>query len=394
MSTSSFRVAVRKFGPFESAIEKQWAEFERHHRTGLALEAAPMDLHLLYDSTIARGPACDFDVVFVNTDWVASANHNGALLDLAPLIASNPPADYPAGWAPSMLRLQNADGRVLGLPYHDGPECLIYRKDLLGEAGECPPETWEEFRRLAGRLHNPSAGQYGAIFAAYPDGHNTVYDFCLQLWTRGGELTGVDGVFQFDSLPARDALGFLRGMHNEAAAVHPACRDMDSVKSGLAFAAGEAALMVNWFGFAAMAEAVADSRIKGKVGIAPVPHAPGCLGTSLNIYWILSVPTGAPHRDIAWRFVRHCASAEMDRLLTLEGGIGCRRSTWADPEVNRTIPFYRDLETLHANARELPSLRAWPEIAAVIDRMVLAAIDTDEPLEAITRRGQAEVRNV
>jgi len=394
MSAGSLRVAVRKFGPFESAIEKQWAEFERHHHTGLTLEAAPMDLHPLYDSTIARGPACDFDVVFMNTDWVASAHQAGALVDLAPLIASNPPADYPDGWAPSMLRLQNADGQVLGLPYHDGPECLIYRKDLLAQAGERPPETWEEFRRLAARLHNPPAGQYGALFAAYPDGHNTVYDFCLQLWTRGGELTDVGGAFQFDSRPARDALGFLRGMINDAAAVHPACRDMDSVKSGLAFAAGEATLMVNWFGFAAMAETVADSRIKGRVGIAPVPHAPGCLGTSLNIYWILSVPTGAPHREAALQFVRHCASAEMDRLLTLEGGIGCRRSTWADPEVNRAIPFYRDLDALHANARELPSLRNWPAVAAVIDRMVLAAINSDEPLEDITRRGQVEVRNV
>lgn len=394
MSRSRFRIAVRKFGPFESAIARQWESFERQHRTGLLLDAVAMDLHPLFDATIARGPDCDFDVAFVNTDWVASAHRNGVLLDLAARLQDSPPEDYPQGWAPSMLRLQDVHGQVLGLPYHDGPECLIYRTDLLEDAGENPPQTWDDFRRLARLLHRPERGCSGTIFAAYPDGHNTVYDFCLQLWTRGGELTGADGSFQFDSAAVHDALGFLREMVNDASAVHPGCRQMDSVQSGLAFAAGEAALMVNWFGFAAMAETVADSRVKGKIGIAPVPHAAGYSGTSLNIYWILSIPAGARQPDIAWQFLRHCASADMDRLLTLEGGIGCRRSTWADPEVNRAIPFYRQMDHLHANAREMPRLEIWHQVAAVIDRMVLAAIDTVEPVESIARRGQAEVERL
>ena len=61
----------------------------------------------------------------------------------------------------------------------------------------------------------------------------------------------------------------------------------------------------------------------------------------------------------------------MDKLLTLEGGIGCRTSTWGDSEINLRIPFYRHLESLHANAREIPSLTSWPEINHIIDAMVL-----------------------
>jgi multiple sugar transport system substrate-binding protein len=97
------------------------------------------------------------------------------------------------------------------------------------------------------------------------------------------------------------------------------------------------------------------------------------------------------HKDVAWRFLRHCAGEEMDKLLTLEGAIGCRKSTWADLQVNGTIPFYGRMEELHANAREMPRLVAWPRIAEVIDRMVLAAIDTAEPLEAIVERAQSEI---
>ena len=392
MSASKFRIAVRKFGPFESAIRKQWDAFERVTRTGLELDAVAMDLHPLLASTfendgLKRG---DWDIGYLNTDWVAAAHEQRALVDLSDFIRTNPPDGYPEAWAPSMLRLQQIDGQVLGLPYHDGPECLIYRRDLFEEAGLPVPETWDDFRRAARHFHRPEQGRYGTLFAAYPDGHNTVYDFCLQLWTRGGELMDASGRIRLDSREAIESLGFLRAMINDSASVHPSCREMDSVKSGMAFAAGEAALMVNWFGFAAMAETIADSKVKGKIGVAPVPHAPGCRGTSLNIYWILSIAAGSAHKDVAWRFLRHCATAGMDKLLTLEGAIGCRKSTWTDEQVNRTVPFYRSMDDLHANAREMPRLVAWPRIAETIDRMVLAAINTTQPLQAIAARAQGE----
>ena len=64
----------------------------------------------------------------------------------------------------------------------------------------------------------------------------------------------------------------------------------DSVKSGLAFAAGQIAMMVNWFGFASMSETVAESKVKGCVAVAAVPSGAGPR-VSLNAYWILGYPT-------------------------------------------------------------------------------------------------------
>ena len=84
----------------------------------------------------------------------------------------------------------------------------------------------------------------------------------------------------------------------------------------------------------------------------------------------------------------------MDKLLTLEGGLGCRRSTWSDTEVNAVIPFYHCLEGLHETARELPRLRNWAELAAVIDQMVLEAINGEEPTPTIIRRAQIRVEQM
>ena len=382
---NAFRVAVRAFPPFESAIHKQWEMFESEARTGLRLEAVPLDLHPLH-ATLFETSADSWDAAFVVTDWVAEAAVSNTLYDLAPYLASDSPIGYPAGWTPSLLRFQQVDDRVFGLPYHDGPECLIYRKDLFDEACLTPPENWEAFHRTARLLARPSENRYGALFAAYPDGHNTVYDFCLQLWSRGGELFGPDGRLNLDTAAAREALRFYRSILRDASAVHPRCAEFDSVTSGYAFANGEAALMVNWFGFAAMCETAVESKIRGKVAVAGVPG-----GVSLNVYWILAIPASCRRPDISWRFLRHCASPAMDRLLTLEGAIGCRRSTWSDGEVTRAIPFYREMERLHAGARELPRTAEWSRIASVIDNLVLSAIGTDRPEAELLAKAQESI---
>jgi multiple sugar transport system substrate-binding protein len=398
----SFRVAVRQFGPFEASIRREWESFRQQNGSDLHLELVAMDHHPLYHNLFEEGKLKDddWDVAFIATDWLAEAHQAGSLADLAPYIAKDPPEDYPEGWTPSLLRLQQFDRQVLGLPYHDGPECLIYRTDLFDSAmlkqvhwakfgtELKPPETWGDFARLAQFLKRPEDFLYGTVFAAYPDGHNTVYDICLQLWTRGGELFDKEGKMRLDTPEMIEALGFYRSLFHQPSVVHPKAREFDSVASGDAFLRGEAVMMINWFGFAAVCETSKDSKVKGKVAIAPVPHAKGCKTASLNCYWLLGVPSGSPHRQLAYDFIRHAMSKTADKQRTLEGVIGCRKSTWSDKEVLEAIPFYRQMETLQETARELPRLTNWVELSGVIDRMALETINTDKPIATIAAEAQ------
>jgi multiple sugar transport system substrate-binding protein len=394
---NTFRIAVRKYGPFESAIAKQWASFDAEAQTGLTLEAIAMDLHpledaLLTSSGMSRG---EWDVCFIPTDWIAAMHQANAAVDLAPLLATDPISDFPTAWADSLLRLQRMDDAILGTPYHDGPECLIYRKDVFNDAARsqayqtqfnkplAPPETWEEFHQIARFLNEPEQGHYGTLFAAFPDGHNSVYDFLLQLWTRGGELFAPSGNIHLQTTPATDALTFYRSILNDPTAVHPRCNQFDSIKAGLAFAAGEAAMMVNWFGFATMAHTSDESKVKGCVDIASIPRGANGSPLSLNVYWILSIAAGSPHRQIAWRFLKHCLTPAMDKLTTTEGAIGCRKSTWLDEEVNHLIPFYHRMEGLHQVAREIPQLNTWPQIASIIDALMTSTINSNAPIEEL-----------
>ena len=118
------------------------------------------------------------------------------------------------------------------------------------------------------------------------------------------------------------------------------------------------------------------------------------MSCSLNVYWVLAIAAGSPHRNIAYDFLRHAATPEMDKLLTLEGGVGCRKSTWCDPDVNRAIPFYGRLNDLHTYARELPRLVEWPQIASVIDQMILKLKGTREPVKDIAREAQQKLNHL
>ena len=147
-------------------------------------------------------------------------------------------------------------------------------------------------------------------------------------------------------------------------------------------------MMVNWFGFATSAHTDPASRVRGNVMVAPVPFDAGHRSVSLNVYWLLAIAAGSPHFETAWSFLQHVATPEMDKLTTMAGAIGCRRSTWSDAEVNRSIPFYSAMEDLHEQARELPRREDWPEIAAEIDSIVVDTLSTDRPIRELLREAQ------
>jgi len=397
------RVAVRKFEPFERAIEKQFAAFRQATGSTLELEAVPLDLNPMRETLFERGGLRDgtWDIAFLNTDWIAEAVATESVVDLRPFMEAHPVDGYPEGWAAALLRLQDDGRHVWGLPYHDGPQCLIYRRDLLEDERERAgfaqrfgselrvPETWGSFLDVARFFTRPDE-LYGTIFAAFPDGHNSVYDFCVQLWSRGGELVGPGRRPRLDTAEAAAALDFYRGAVRDRTITPPGLEQVDSVRSGELFANGSIAMMANWFGFASVLEQPGHP-LKGKVGIAPLPRGEGGRPVALNVYWILAVAAGSTKRDDAYAFLRFAASPEMDKLAALHGVVGCRRSTWHDEEVNDLVPFYRELDQLHAGARELPSAADFPAFAHVLDRAVQRAIGSDEPTDRILAEAQAEV---
>ena len=394
MSTQTIRIAVRKFGPFEAAIRAQFDDFVRATGVDAALDMDVFEVDAMPHALFEGGGLRDgtYDVAFIVTDWLAPAVDDGLLADLRPLIEADPlpPGDgIDDAWGASLMLLQRLDGGFYGMPYHDGPECLIYRTDLI----DAPPRTWDEFLATSARVADPSAGRYGCVVAAMPDGHNTVYDFTLQLWTRGGELLGRDKQPTLDTPASRGALAFYRELVRHPATM-PDAKSIHSVPAGAAFLRGDVAMMANWFGFASAAQTLPESAVRDKIGVAPIPAGPGGHSTSLNVFWMLSIPSGSANKALAWKFLKHCATAEMDKLLTLGGAVGTRLSTWSDSDVNARIPFFKQLIPLHEDARTFPVDRRLPALLHEIERALVRTLDTDDDVADVARDLQRDASAV
>lgn len=402
------RIAIRKFDPFESTLQKLWDSFCQKNNIMLEAEMIPLELHDLYEETITKEGLKNgsWDIAHLNTDWIFDAANGQAVLDLNPLINENAPENYPDGWHPSLLHLQKINNGTYGLPFHDGPECLIYRKDLFENSVEkenfkkqfgyelYPPKTWNEFTQIAEFFNRPEQNLYGCVFANYPDGHNMVFIFCLLLWTRGGSLLNSQKQIDINSPQAVAALDYYRKISTNKNAVHPQSIDFGSVEAGMAFARGEVAMSINWFGFASMCEVIEESKVKGKVDIMELPSDENHKTASLNVYWLYTIGTGSKYQKLAYDFLRFATKPESDKLLTTEGGIGCRKSTWYDPEINQTIPYYHKLESLHENALTLPQTPVWPKVAELIDKLVLQALESDIPSQKLLEETQKTIQKI
>jgi multiple sugar transport system substrate-binding protein len=396
------RLWGREYGPFTSALSKQAGAFSDG---GGPLE---LDLHLveiselehrLLDGSLASSG--EADVLLLNTDWLPGCLQRGLLLALDEELAAAPPPGWPDAWAPALRELQqDADGHVYGLAYHDGPMMLMYRRDLFEDARRsrrfddnfgrplAPAKTWDDFMDQAHFFTDPGAGSWGTIFAGFPDAHNNVYDFLVQLWGRGGDVVDAAGMPVLGAGAAGAAAQWLADLWHRQGVVDPAAAGWDSVASGVHFAAGEAAQMVNWCGFASLAADPA-SPTHGLLACAPAPEVAGRARVTMNSYWVLAVPRGSREPELAWAFLRHTAGEEMDRLTAVEGATAVRRDTWSDPEIQKLAPYYSVLEDAHKGSRSVWRDPRWPAVADVLnDAMADLVVRRREPRAALLRAQQ------
>jgi len=399
---AKIRIALREFVAFETALSSQIESFRADY-PGTAFEFVPMDLESLYRELITeRGLANGtWDLGLVVSDWLPQAIDANLLEDLTPYLSAGAIPDWPAAWPDSLVEPLNFDGNFYCIPWHDGPECLMFRRDLFESAGEqagfresygyelAPPRTWHEFEDIARFFTRPAERLYGTAFACYPDGHNTLYDFALQIWSRGGEFHDISGIPLLESPQAIAALDFYRRIVRDSSLCHPRSLDADSVQSGELFLAGSVAMMVNWFGFAARSSA-RGAPLQDRVQVAPIPCDESLRPVSLSAFWSFAIGSGSRVKQTAWEFLRFLARPEMDLVVTHQGAVGVRLSTWRDSEVRRSAPVYEQLEAISTGARRLPATPQLAEFAKLVNRVIESSLRTDESSCSILRRAQRE----
>lgn len=384
------RLLYREFDGFKTALERQFADFSTTHPNA-TLELSCAGTEGLYDQMFTNDglKSGATDIFMCCTDWLAEAIENQHILQLDDFIAANPPPNWPDGWHSRLLGIQqDANGSFYGMPYHDGPQVFMYRTDLFDDPKEqlhferqfkrplAPPATWDEFLDIARFFTRPDDELYGCVIAGMPDGHNSVYDFCIHLWSRGGELLNDVGQPIFASESGREALQFYLDLIHTHRVTQPDPWEYDSVASGEYYASGRAAMMWNWVGFQTVADLPEFSAIPGRTRSTLLPGGSGPRGkqVSLLVYWVMTIATGARDPQSAWDFLRHLAIPEMDLITAESGGSGVRKSTWSNPRIKQQFAYYDILDDVYKTVRFLPRIPEYPQVNTILNDMMASLV--------------------
>ncbi len=249
------------------------------------------------------------DIVRVHQSWVPRLKDN-----LIPMPASLMDTQtYQANFYPIVSKFGVMDNKVYSMPrYYDGL-VLVYNKNHFAEIGQSnPPESWEEFRRLALQLTVRSGGGVLRSGAAMGTAKNIdMFSDILGLLFEQA-FAGTSGVEEtipqdLDSRSAQDALTFYVNFLKEDKVWSEDLPDPTT-----AFVDGKVS-MVLVPAWRLLDILNAKDRFNFVVGVAPVPQAlpenPAAKVT-WGSYWVDVVPNSSPAGDTAWDFLNFISSSD------------------------------------------------------------------------------------
>ena len=334
--------------------------------------------HLDEKLTISFAGGVAPDVFQVGAEYVGGLAYRGMAEPLDEYVERWGEADdyFSASWGTSVYR-----GKVYGLPYLSAPRVLLYRKDLLKEAGfEGPPETWEELAEAAERMTVRRGPVIDLAGMNLPVSWQIFVEF---LWENGGQIFDEEGKRSLlDSPEAVEALQFYADLYNK----HRVCPTAGMPVAGGSvpvFASKRAAMeIMNQFGIYNVKKYAPE--LLPEVGIAPTPRRKERV-VSVYTDWLAMSPQGT-HKELAWELMTFLM--EPENLAAYNATlffIPPRRSAVEAAEFMDENPQLGEFVSLMEEyGRSLPAIPEWFEIRTGLQAAVEAAIyEAKTPEEAL-----------
>lgn len=316
------------------------AQFTRD--TGIEVEVIPRpqsssETYSAYQRFFqARSQA--MDVVSIDVIWPgAFAPH---LADLGAALGAEAPSHYPA-----LVENDTVDGRLVAMPLFADFGLLYYRSDLLAKYGyAAPPETWEALAEQARRIQEGERASNRAFAGFVFQGNAYEGLTCNALeWlasTGGGELVAGRDV-TFSNPRAVAMLDLARDWIGTIAPRGVTTYQEEDARN--VFQGGNAAFMRNW-PYAYSLAAGAQSGVRGRFDVAPLPAAPGEPHVGTAGGWHLAVSRYSQNTEAAIELVRYMTGAAVQTYRAVVGSFVPTRPALAEQaDVLDAEPFLRNL---------------------------------------------------
>jgi trehalose/maltose transport system substrate-binding protein len=298
----------------------------------------------------ARDP--DIDVYQTDIVWAPQLASN--FIDLKPYVK-----DSLGDYFPTILASQTVNGKLVALPMFADAPALYYRRDLLQKYHKPVPETWEQMAATAKAIMDGerAAGKkrmWGFVFqgAAY-EGLT-----CNALeWMRAegaGNIVEKDGRISVYNDRTVKVLDMVRGW---IGTISPeGVLSYQEEESRGVWQTGNAVFMRNW-PYAYPLGNSADSPIKGKFAIAPLPAgAEGGIHAGTLGGWSLAVSRYSRNKAVAVKLVKFLSSKAVQKERAIASArLPTLKSLYDDPEIAAKQPIVGRMKTALDNAVARPS---------------------------------------
>ncbi|MFC9117199.1 ABC transporter substrate-binding protein [Streptomyces sp. NPDC057092] len=326
-----------------------------------------------------------FDVLNIDVSWTSEFAAAGWI---RPLPRGRFPLDT---FLPRVVDTATYDDRLYAVPYVTNAGLLLYRKDVLADAGVPPPRSWAELERAAKTLA-PAHGLDGYAGQFLPYEGLTV-NAAEAVYSAGGTILGDEGErVTVDSRAARKGIGFLARGVREGWIPREALAYKEE-ESKQAFQDGRLLFLRNW-PYAYVAASAPGSKVAGKVGAVPLPGPDGP-GTSVLGGSNLAMSSHARHPDSAARLIAYLTSERVQRQVLTRGALPpVRAALYDDQELVRRFPYLPSLRESVLAAAPRPKSPHYDQVSLVVQAVVHDAMTGRQTPGAAVRRLAAELAAV
>ena len=286
----------------------------------------------------------EFDVVMISNYETPQWAENGWLVNLSDYINKTPDYDQ-NDFIPSLRDSLSYKGDMYSVPFYGESSFLMYRKDLLEQAGIDMPRnpTWQQVADAAAKLNSPD--MVGICLRGKPGWGEVLAPLDTVINTFGGRWFDDQWNAQLTSPEVEKAVNFYVDTVTKYG--EPGAATSGFGECATQFSQGRAAM---WYDATSAVSTVEDpqsSTVIGKVGYALAPHVvkdnSGWLYT-----WSLGIPKSSDKKDAAWKFISWMTDKNYIKLVGDELGWervppGSRLSTYQIPEYQQVSKAYGQL---------------------------------------------------
>jgi multiple sugar transport system substrate-binding protein len=367
--------------------------FDRYQKAnpGVSIEietgGSTSELQRQYLSTVlnAKDPAIDIYLI----DIVNPAQYFGAGW-LEPLNAyMGEPAAALKPFLPVYASSNVVEGKLAAMPAFADAMFMYYRKDLLEKHKLAEPKTWDELAAAAKKIQaaEGNANLQGLSIQGAPF-EGAVCTFLLPYWSQGKDFNDAAGKLTLDRPAAAKGLKQWLSLV-DAGVIKRNVAEVKTPDTVNEFKAGQVVFAINWSWAWDRFADDADSKVKGRVGVMPLPAMAGGKSATCVGGWQWAVSAFSKHKADAAKLVKYMAAPEASKFLAMEGALlPTSAGLYTDADVAKLVPWFKDAANVVVAGRSRPLSRDYGQVSDVIRTTTSAVLArTKTPEEGVNDIG-------